>query len=345
MKLIKNLLLAGALTAAGILYSGNSNAEDKTKVTAETMLLEDLSTDTRLEIEREGLQAAVEQKTGDAYQTLVGFRTPKFKGLEFRQTGILEYGEDFNGAFNSNLFYDIPKTKLRVGVGGGASFPDNDFITHANLSYSGDKLTTVWDLLYDSQSNTFDGRGFASADFGPFYVSIGKAKGSKLVSYAGKANKNGFSTVIENRYDYSDNSSLHALIFNWNSTYDNKELDFEINLNTAGDGLDDFLFDPTIGWKPMFNKYGEYGIALAVVRDDNQLDGSVSFACNPDNKSDFFVEAGLGYTYDYEEDDDVNASLTLGTKLGPVDVVMGTKASFIERDLSLWFMASSSFDI
>ena len=349
-----NKAILALAAAIGIGASTEARA-DETNLTAETMIFNDFHSDTRVEIESDGLEAAVEQITNDDYtwhQTLFGLRTPQLGGFELRQTGILQYGADLDGngeetegAFNTNLLYTIPDTNFRLGVGGGILFPARDFITHVNAQYWGEALRITAGGMYDSARGEFDARGFVSLFASPIYVSLGKAAGPNFINRFGLVQGVGqFNAGIINVINYETLASSHSLFMTWNSTYDQGAMDFKTNLFAGADGLSDFVFDPTIGWAPLLNMFGEHSISFDLSQSRSRIDGSVLFAYNPNNAGSF-IEAGAGYGREYStNDNDVTTTLNVGTGLGPVNVAIGTKTELTERELSLWLYAEARLD-
>ncbi|MBU0461640.1 MAG: hypothetical protein KJ574_03570 [Nanoarchaeota archaeon] len=349
------LALAAAAAAGIAAYAPETRADDTTQLTAETRVVDDLSSDTRIEVEHEGLEAAVEHLTNDDYtghQTLLGLRTPQLGNFELRQTGFIEYGKDTDadgaeteGAFNTNLFYTIPSIDLRIGVGGGAQFPDNDFITHLNLRYWGDLIRVIAGGMYDSAREEFDGRGFASIMAGQFYLGVGKAAGPNLVGYIGLlSGKGGFSAGAVNYANYEEASSSHDMFFTWNSTYGRDGMDFQLNLDTGADGWKDFLFDPTVGWKPWLNKYGEHSLDLNFHQNPDGMGGAILYAFNPDNAGSF-LQIGAGYDHTESTDDhDVTATFAVGTDLSGVILMASTSTEVTEREWNVLLHIGKTFN-
>lgn len=334
-----------ALATAGI--AAPEARADETKLTAETMVFGDLHSDTRLEIESDGLEAAVEDITTPDYtghQIMLGFRTPQFGGFELRQTGMIDgfdsNGDGAEGALNTNLLYTIEDTDFRLGVGGGILFPAYDFITHVNAQYWGDALKVVAGGMYDSARGEFDARGFVSLFGSPVYMSLGKAAGPNLLNRFGLVQGVGqFNAGVINVVNYETLASSHTLFLTWNSTYDQSAMDFRTNLFTAADGLGDFVFDPTIGWSPMLNMFGEHSLSFDLIQNRSRIDGSVLFAYNANNAGTF-IEVGAGYGREYAtRDNDVTATVNLGTALGPINVAIGTKTEITEHEFGLWLYA------
>jgi len=347
MKMVNrgNAIILAALATAGI---GMPEARaDEPKLTAETMVYGDLHSDTRVEAEDRGLEVAVEDVTTQDYtghQISFGVRTPQTAGFELRQTGMID-GFDSNedgaeGALNTNLLYTIPDTGFRLGIGGGILFPAYDFITHVNAQYWGDALRVSAGGMYDSARGEFDARGFVSLFGSPVYMSLGKAAGPNLLNRFGLVQGVGqFNAGVVNVVNYETLASNHSLFLTWNSTYDQSAMDFRTNLFTAADGLGDFVFDPTIGWNPMLNMFGEHSLSFGLVQNSSRIDGSVLFAYNPGNAGTF-IEVGAGYGREYATgDNDAMATLNLGTRIGPVNVAVGTKGEITERDFGLWVYA------
>lgn len=342
------LSMALAVTGAGIGYS-KANAAETTALTAETMIKNDTGSDTRLEIEGSGFEAAVEHITNvdyDNHRTMMGIRTPGLEGFEFRQTGVLDYGldQETSGAFNTNVFFHTPKKTLRFGAGGGASFPEKNWLAHGNVQYEGNDLKAILGLLYDSSKGQMDVRGFASFMASPFYIGLGKPSGPVLINYMGiiDSKNEKFSAGAINRLNYETLASSHDAFLMWNPRCSRKGMDFQLNLETAADGLADFLFDPTIGWKPFLNKYGETNLAFSFRQDNKNFGASAMMSYNPGSKGNF-LEIGSAYAKN-GEDKDASATLRVGTDLGAIMLMASTTAEFTENEWNVLIYIGRTFE-
>jgi len=349
----QHIAYAAAAGLAGILaIPATAHATD---LTTEAMAMPDLHADARIEVENDGLEAAVEQITDndyDSHSTILGIRSPDLAGFQLRQTGILEYGagQDTTGGFKTNLLYTIPGTELRIGVGGGAHFPDMDWIAHGNFSYSGDIFKTSVDVLHHENGEyPADGRGFARMLLpNGFYLSAGKAEGPNIFNAIGYVGGEGdFNAIMRNWLNYDNLSSKHDVMLMWNSVKGKGFYDFQTNFWTSPDGVWDMLrgnYDPTIGWAPMLNMLGEYCVQVQASQNTGGVGGMAMFAYNPDNAGNFF-EIGGRYRHNFEGDDEATVMLNAGTDLGPLVVIAGMTADVMDGNLAAWLYLGKTFEM
>jgi hypothetical protein len=348
------------MTAAGIaLYAGNAKADDAT-LTAATIVYQDLHSDTRAEVESGDLEGAVEQLTSgdyEAHETLLGARIPIVKDLQLRQTGLVDYGNDFDsdgddteGSFDTNVFYSI-SDEFRVGAGGGADFPSDDWIAHGNFGYFGELLNTQLDVLHhDASSYPVDGRGYASVLFpNKFYVSAGKSEELNFFNILGYIGGKGEFNLREmNSVNAEDQSSRHKLVLTWNSTKDRGCYDFFNHFEAGVEGYLDMLhgmWDPTIGFVPVLSNYGEYGIELDFKQNSANIGGGVMLAYNPDNAGTF-VELGSDYSYTEETDDgDVSVTMTVGADLDLITGMASITQEVTEPETRFWVYLGKDMEL
>jgi hypothetical protein len=358
---LRNYVAASIVAAATALSPGNAEAEetqpteDPVSLTAEAMVLPDLHADVRIEVEHDGLEAAVEQITDndyDGHSTILGIRSPDLAGFQLRGAGVIEYGagQDTIGGFNTNLLYSIADTDLRVGVGGGAHFPDMDWIAHGNFSYFGDIVRLSADVLHHEDGMyPADGRGYVGFLLpNGFYLSAGKAEGSQLFNIIGYVGgQEGFNAIMRNWFNYDNLSSKHDVMLMWNSVKGKGFYDFQTNFWTSPDGVWDMLqgnYDPTIGWAPMLNMLGEYCVQIQASQNNGGVTGMAMFAFNPGNAGNFF-EVGGRYRHNFNAEDDIELMLNAGTDLGPLVVTAGTTADVMDGNLAAWIYLGKTFEM
>jgi hypothetical protein len=349
----QHIAYAAAAGLAGILaIPATAHATD---LTTEAMVMPDLHADARIEVENDGLEAAVEQITDndyDSHSTILGIRSPDLAGFQLRQTGILEYGagQDTAGGFNTNLFYTITPAKLRLGIGAGAHFPETDWITHGNISYLGEIVRVSADVLHHENGEyPADGRGFARMLLpNGFYLSAGKAEGANLFNAIGYVGGEGsFNAIMRNWFNYDNLSSKHDLMLMWNSVKGKGFYDFQTNFFTSPDGVWDMLqgnYDPTIGWAPLLDMLGEYCVQIQASQNTGGVGGMAMFAYNPNNAGSF-IEIGGRYRHNFDAEDDIELMLNAGTDLGPLVVMAGTTADVRGGNLAAWVYLGKMFDL
>ena len=347
---------AATIAAASIALSPvNAEAEEARTISAEEYVTSDLSTDTRAEYTGDGLEAAVEHFTDpdfDDHSTTLGLRTPAFHGFQLRQTGILSYGADteLNGGFASNLVYTIPGTALRIGAGGGAHFPDQDWTAHGTFAYFGDVLQTDLGIFHhDSADWPVDARGYASIlVLGGFYLSVGKCEGPNMFGMLGYIEgEGGFNVRNRNWLDLSDLGSRHDLMLNWNSSRGRGAYEFQNRFQTNVDGEWDMLdghYDPTIGFAPSLALFGEYGVELRFSQDSAGMGGGASFAYNPGNRGNL-IQAGMDYRHNFDSEDSLTANVMAGTDINGTLLFVNATADILNQDISAWVYVGRWFDI
>ncbi len=353
---IKNYAAAG-LAAATIALSPGVKAEEATPstISAEEFVTSDFSTDTRIELEHSGLEAAVEHFTGpdfDDHSTAIGVRTPELHGFQLRQTGIMSYGADTeeNGGFASNLVYAIPGTDLRIGAGGGAHFPDQDWLAHGTFGYFGDVLHTNLGVFHHEGGEwPVDGRGYASILVpGGFYMSAGKCEGPNLFAMLGYIEgEGGFNVRNRNWLDLESLGSRHDVMLTWNSSRDRRSYEFQNRFWTNVEGEWDMLdghYDPTIGFAPLLGMYGEYDVELRFNQDQSGMGGGASFAYNPGNRNSM-VQFGIDYRHNFHDEDCLTMDLIAGVNLDGWLVFAGATADILNQDIAGLVYVGKWFDL
>ncbi|MBI5881472.1 hypothetical protein HZB90_05050, partial [archaeon] len=214
--------------------------------------------DSRLELDIEGYEAAVRNWTMDGHSlgtTAFGLRTPMLFGfLNLRGCGFVNYGGDTDGGYNLSSFFTLPPVVLGAGVGHIIGSSADHVRPRVMFGGGFGPVRILADTFYDSGSEGlgegFDARGVFSVVAKEFYFSVSKAQGLAGYNRFAFINPGGIGAVLLNVVDYDDVYSKNELILSFGSRVDREMLDALSLRESGADGSSDFAIDPTMDRLP-----------------------------------------------------------------------------------------------